>query len=80
MSPITHFRKVKTPVLIIHSEQDLRCNIEQADQMFAMLKILGKKVEMVRFPEEPHGLSRHGRPDRRAARLKWISDWFKKYL
>ena len=79
-SPITYFKKVKTPVLIIHSEQDLRCNIEQAEQMFAMLKILKKKVEMVRFPEEPHGLSRHGRPDRRIARLNWIVKWFDRYL
>ncbi|MCD6249235.1 MAG: S9 family peptidase [candidate division Zixibacteria bacterium] len=79
-SPITYYRKVKTPVLIIHSEQDLRCHIEQAEQMFVMLKALGKKVEMVRFPEEPHGLSRHGRPDRRIARLEWIRKWFDRYL
>ena len=79
-SPITYFKNVKTPVLIIHSEQDLRCNIEQAEQMFTMLKVLKKTVEMVRFPEEPHGLSRHGRPDRRIARLEWIEHWFRKYL
>jgi len=79
-SPITYFKNIKTPVLIIHSEQDLRCAIEQGEQMFAMLKVLGKKVEMVRFPEEPHGLSRHGRPDRRIARLEWIVKWFDKYL
>ncbi|MDF1544467.1 MAG: S9 family peptidase [bacterium] len=79
-SPITYFKRVKTPVLIIHSEQDLRCHIEQADQMFVMLKALGKKVEMVHFPEEPHGLSRNGRPDRRIARLEWISKWFNRYL
>ena len=79
-SPITYFENVKTPVLIIHSENDLRCNIEQAEQMFVMLKILKKKVEMVRFPEESHGLSRHGRPDRRVARLEWIAKWFEKYL
>ncbi|MEE8577788.1 MAG: S9 family peptidase [candidate division Zixibacteria bacterium] len=79
-SPITYFDKVKTPVLIIHSEQDLRCHIEQADQMFVKLKTMGKKVEMVRFPEEPHGLSRHGRPDRRIARLEWITKWFNRYL
>jgi dipeptidyl aminopeptidase/acylaminoacyl peptidase len=78
-SPITYYKKVKTPVLIIHSENDLRCPIEQAEQMFVMLKALGKKVEMVRFPEEPHGLSRHGRPDRRIARLNWIVKWFDKY-
>ena len=79
-SPITYFKNVKTPVLIIHSEHDLRCNIEQAEQMYIMLKYMNKTVEMVRFPEEPHGLSRHGRPDRRIARLNWISKWFKKYM
>ncbi len=79
-SPISYFKNVRTPVLIIHSEQDLRCSIEQAEQMFVMLKVLGKKVELVRFPEEPHGLSRHGRPDRRVARLEWIDKWFRRYL
>jgi dipeptidyl aminopeptidase/acylaminoacyl peptidase len=79
-SPKTYFKNVKTPILIIQSEQDLRCPAEQAEQMFVMLKVLGKKVEMVRFPEEPHGLSRHGRPDRREARLNWIRKWFDKYL
>ncbi len=79
-SPISYYEKVKTPVLIIHSENDLRCAIEQAEQMFVKLKVMGKKVEMVRFPQEPHGLSRHGRPDRRIARLEWISKWFNRYL
>ena len=79
-SPITYFKNVRTPVLIIHSENDLRCSIEQAEQMFVMLKVLKRKVEMVRFPGEPHGLSRHGRPDRRLARLEWIDKWFRKYL
>jgi dipeptidyl aminopeptidase/acylaminoacyl peptidase len=79
-SPITYFRNVKTPVLILHNEHDLRCSIEQAEQMFTMLKVLGKTVEFVRFPEEPHGLSRHGRPDRRIARLEWIRKWFDRYL
>ncbi len=79
-SPLTYARKVKTPLLIIHNESDLRCGIEQAEELFTYLKRLRKKVEMVRFPEEPHGLSRHGRPDRRVARLDWILKWFDKYL
>ena len=80
-SPLTHIGKhVNTPLLIIHSENDLRCDKEQAMQMFVKLKWLGKKVEMVWFPEEPHGLSRHGRPDRRVARLGWITKWFDRYL
>jgi len=79
-SPMTYIDKCVTPLLIIHSEFDLRCNIEQGDQMFMALKYLKRDVEYVRFPEEPHGLSRHGRPDRREARLKFIVDWFDKYL
>ncbi len=79
-SPITYVEKCTTPLLIIHSEFDLRCNIEQGDQMFTALKYLKRDVEYVRFPEEPHGLSRHGRPDRREARLKFIVEWFDKYL
>ncbi|MCH7761146.1 S9 family peptidase, partial [candidate division TA06 bacterium] len=69
MSPITYVQKIRTPLLIIHSEQDLRCPIEQAEQLFAALKVLRRKVEFIRFPEEPHGLSRCGRPDRRIERL-----------
>lgn len=79
-SPITYINNCNTPLLIIHSEFDLRCNIEQGDQMFTALKYLKQDVEYVRFPEEPHGLSRHGRPDRREVRLKFIVDWFDKYL
>jgi len=80
MSPLTYAKNVRTPLLIIHSEQDLRCSIEQAEQWYVTLKVMGKTVEMVRFPEEPHGLSRHGRPDRRLARLEHILRWFDKYL
>ncbi|MCP4567039.1 MAG: S9 family peptidase [FCB group bacterium] len=79
-SPLTYVKNIKTPLLIIHSEQDLRCSIEQAEQLFVTLKLMKKTVEFVRFPEEPHGLSRHGRPDRRIARLEWILKWFNRYL
>jgi len=79
-SPLTYAKNIKTPLLIIHSENDLRSNIEQAEQLFTTLKLMKKKVEFLRFPEEPHGLSRHGRPDRRIARLEWIIKWFDRYL
>jgi dipeptidyl aminopeptidase/acylaminoacyl peptidase len=79
-SPLTYVENCRTPLLIIHSEGDLRCNIEQADQLFTALKYLKREVEYVRFPEEFHGLSRHGRPDRRERRLRYILEWFDKYL
>ncbi len=76
-SPIKHVAKVKTPLLIEHSEDDFRCPIEQAEQFFTALKRLGTvEVEFVRTPGEGHELSRSGRPDRRVARLDAIVAWF----
>jgi len=71
-SPMKYIGNVTTPTLVIHSEQDLRCAIEQDEQVFVALKRLGVDTEMIRFPDEPHGLSRKGRTDRRIARLEHI--------
>jgi len=79
-SPIAYIGNAKTPTLVLHNEQDQRCSIEQGEQIFVALKRLGVPTEMVRFPDEPHGLSRSGRTDRRIARLKAISEWFDRYL
>lgn len=79
-SPIKYIGNAKTPTLVIHSENDLRCPIEQGEQVFVALKTLGVDTEMVRFPGEFHGLSRNGRTDRRIVRLNHILHWFDKYL
>ena len=79
-SPMKYIGNTKTPTLVIHSEQDLRCAIEQGEQIFVALKRLGVPTEMVRFPDEPHGLSRTGRTDRRIVRLGHILRWFDNYL
>ncbi len=80
MSPIKYVTKINTPLLIIHSEHDLRTPIEQAEQLYIALKLQKKEVAFIRYPEESHGLSRSGRPDRRIDRLKKIAAWFDKYL
>jgi dipeptidyl aminopeptidase/acylaminoacyl peptidase len=79
-SPISHVERVSTPLLILHSERDYRCPIEQAEQLYFALKRLRRTVEFVRFPEESHNLSRSGRPDRRRERLRRISGWFGRFL
>ena len=79
-SPIKYIGNAKTPTLVIHSENDMRCPIEQGEQVFVALKRLGVDSEMVRFPGEFHGLSRNGRTDRRIVRLQHIQCWFDKYL
>lgn len=79
-SPMKYIGNAKTPTLVIHSENDLRCPIEQGEQVFVALKSLGIDSEMVRFPDEFHGLSRNGRTDRRIVRLNHMLRWFDKYL
>lgn len=79
-SPIKYIGNAQTPTLVIHSENDLRCPIEQGEQVFVALKRLGVDTEMVRFPGEFHGLSRTGRTDRRIKRLNHIARWFNQYL
>ena len=79
-SPITYIKNMVTPLLIIHSEHDYRCPMEQGEQLFAGLTKLGRTVEFVRFPDEPHGLSRMGKPKHREERLQHIVRWFDRYL
>ena len=79
-SPISYVKNIHTPLLILHSEEDYRCPIEQGEQMFIMLKKLGRTTEFVRFPDEDHNLSRGGKPQHRAERLRHIVRWFEQYL
>ncbi len=79
-SPITYVRQMRTPLLIMHSENDLRCPIEQGEQLFVALKKQGVPTLFVRFPGESHDLSRNGQPKHRIERLKHILAWFRTYL
>jgi dipeptidyl aminopeptidase/acylaminoacyl peptidase len=79
-SPLTYAKNITTPLLIMHAEDDLRCVIEQAEQLFAALKRLRKEVLFVRFPDENHEMSRSGKPRHRLERFRYILDWFAKYL
>lgn len=79
-SPITHVSDMTTPVLIVHSENDLRCPMSQAEELFVALKLLGRHPELVRFPEETHELSRSGSPAHRVMRAELILEWFDRYL
>ncbi len=77
-SPIAYVKNVRTPLLILHAEQDYRCPIEQAEQLFVALRRLGKEVRFIRFPGESHELSRSGKPRHRIERLYFIRKWFEK--
>ena len=79
-SPSTYAKQIETPVLVLHSEQDLRCNIEQGEHLFNLLRLLGKDVEMLRFPAESHELSRAGSPIHRVLRFEAVLEWFERHL
>ena len=79
-SPLRFAKNVKTPVLFIHSENDLRCTIQQGEEFFVALMELGVDTMMVRFPGENHELSRSGKPKHREERFEHIMAWFDKYL
>lgn len=79
-SPLKYAENVETPLLILHGEEDIRCPIEQAEQLFIELKSRGKETEFVRFPESSHELSRSGKPSLKMQRLNHITRWFEQYL
>ncbi len=80
-SPIAYFENAVTPTLVIHSEGDLRCNIEQGEQVFAALQQRGVESRFVRYPRNTsHGMSRGGPVDLRIHRLGEFSAWWAKFL
>ncbi|MCP1728042.1 dipeptidyl aminopeptidase/acylaminoacyl peptidase [Natronospira proteinivora] len=79
-SPLAYVDQVKTPIMLIHSEQDWRTPLEQTQQFYAQLRMQQKPAKLVIFPEVSHGLSRTGRPSQRVERLNHIRDWFDQYL
>jgi dipeptidyl aminopeptidase/acylaminoacyl peptidase len=80
MSPSTMTRDIHVPMLIIHSEEDWRCPINQAEELWMTLRLLGREVVFYRFPGENHELSRAGSPVHRRMRAEIILDWFLDHL
>jgi dipeptidyl aminopeptidase/acylaminoacyl peptidase len=80
ISPATYAERIHTPLLILHSEKDLRCAVEQAEHLFVTLRLLKRPVELVRFPEESHELTRSGSPAHRVQRFRIVLEWFDRYL
>lgn len=79
-SPLSVAQNVTTPTLILHSEDDWRCPIEQAEQYFIALLRNGTKTELIRFPGEGHEMSRGGKPMHRQERFEAILDWHAQHL
>ncbi len=79
-NPMAHIDQVSTPTLVIHSENDWRCPVEQGQRWYVGLKRRGVESELLLFPGEGHELSRAGRPKHRLARFEHILKWWDKHL
>ena len=80
-SPITYVTRIKTPLMLIEGDADLRTPpADGGEQMFRALRYLKRPVVMVRFPGESHELSRSEQPWHRIERLRHLAGWFDKYL
>lgn len=79
-SPLKYADRCVTPTLFIQSDEDYRCWMCDAIQMFTALRMHGCPTRMCLFHGENHELSRNGKPKHRVRRLKEITDWFDTYL
>jgi dipeptidyl aminopeptidase/acylaminoacyl peptidase len=80
-SPMRQAAAIEAPLLVEHSERDYRCPIDQGEQLFTLLRRLGRgHVEFVRFAGDGHGLARSGKPRNRVLRLRAIAHWLIRYL
>jgi len=78
-SPAAYAHRIKTPLIVKHSENDYRVPIEQGEQLFALVRRSGGTVKMLRYPREGHELSRSGELEHRISRLKEMIEWFDRY-
>lgn len=79
-SPLKYAKNVKTPTLILHSDNDFRVPIEQGEQWFRALRHFGVTTEIVFFPRENHNLTRTGEPKHLVESLNWQLYWFDRFL
>jgi dipeptidyl aminopeptidase/acylaminoacyl peptidase len=80
VSPLSLAPNIRTPLLIQHSERDLRTTVGQAETLFTVLRSLKRPVRFMRVPSESHELTRGGTPFRRAENLVQVRDWFDHFL
>ncbi|MFJ8258203.1 prolyl oligopeptidase family serine peptidase [Peribacillus asahii] len=79
-SPLKYAANINTPLLLLHGEKDLRCPLEQSEQLFIALKRQKKETTLVIFPDETHEITRSGSPNMRLQHLQEIKNWFNKYI
>jgi dipeptidyl aminopeptidase/acylaminoacyl peptidase len=79
-SPLTYVANIEAPLLILHGEEDYRCSVTEADQLFGALRKLKRTVELVRYPGGSHAFAHVGPPSHRLDALQRMVAWFQRHL
>jgi dipeptidyl aminopeptidase/acylaminoacyl peptidase len=79
-SPLRNASRITTPLLMLQAEEDRICPAADNEQLFTALRVLGREVEYVLYPEEHHEMKNNGRPDRRIDRMDRILAWFQRWM
>jgi dipeptidyl aminopeptidase/acylaminoacyl peptidase len=79
-SPLKYVQRVRTPILVLHAENDLRVPLEQAEQWFRALRHFDRPSELVIFPRDNHDLTRTGEPRHLVESLDWQTYWFERFI
>ena len=80
ISPITYADAIRTPLLIQHSEKDIRTTIAQAEALFTVLRSYHRPVRLLRVPEETHQADPFGDTIRPVENLRIVEGWFRHFL
>jgi dipeptidyl aminopeptidase/acylaminoacyl peptidase len=78
-SPLAHADRIRTPLLLLQGAEDLRCPAADNEQLFSALRVRGREVEYVLYPEESHVMQSLGRPDRRIDMLERTFAWLERF-
>jgi LSD1 subclass zinc finger protein len=78
-SPLAHAGSIRTPLLLLQGASDLRCPAADNEQLFTALRVRGREVEYVLYPEESHLMQSTGRPDRRIDMLERSLAWLERF-
>jgi len=79
-SPLRLASNMRTPLLMLQAEEDRVCPASDNEQLFTALKVLGREVEYILYPDEHHEMKSSGRPARRIDRMDRILAWFDRHV
>ncbi|MCP2518881.1 S9 family peptidase [Candidatus Aminicenantes bacterium AC-335-K20] len=75
-SPLTYASNVRTPVLIVHGEKDLRVPVSQAYEFYSALKYYKAPAKLIIYPREYHGIREY---THQLDCMRRVLNWFRKH-